>query len=273
MSAFMRMARASASFIFHPPESAATGHLIMRSVNWKLRSDASTSAAIEEAFQNGLYHILLGTAPRQYAVYPKRMKQVNEATAFERDLLREETAARPTADVERGARRPPDVDPAEPCMVLRVGSIVQIARQRKDGWAFGSLTMEAPVTQPGLARNFSDGGLPAGWSLNQGWFELDKTDVPTADQLAELQKRTGGADALATPSYWDDVKDKTVAQTFALNSSSPEYKRVEDAFPDEHFLAILYTQSPAAMILTQCAACAKPLAHDAPRRGAGVRSS
>ena len=57
--------------------------------------------------------------------------------------------------------------------------------------------MEAPVTRPGLARNFSD-GLPAGWSRHQGWFELDKTDVPTADQLAELQKRTGGADALAT---------------------------------------------------------------------------
>ena len=204
-------------------------HANLKPPHW-VPYDASTSAAIEEAFQNGLYHILLGTAPRQYAVYPKRMKQVNEATAFERDLLREETAARPTADVERGARRPPDVDPAEPCMVLQVGSIVQIARQGDDGWAFGSLTLEAPVARPGLARNFRDDGLPAGWSRHQGWFELDKTDVPTADQLAELQKRTGGADALATPSYWDDVKDKTVAQTFALNSSSGEYKRVEDCF-------------------------------------------
>mmetsp|Transcript_13828 Transcript_13828/g.58139 ORF Transcript_13828/g.58139 Transcript_13828/m.58139 type:complete len:159 (+) Transcript_13828:2393-2869(+) len=46
MSAFMRMARASASFIFQPPESATTGPLIMRSVNWKLRSVASTSAAV-----------------------------------------------------------------------------------------------------------------------------------------------------------------------------------------------------------------------------------
>ena len=115
-------------------------------------------------------------------------------------------------------------------MVLQVGSIVQIARQRDDGWAFGSLTLEAPVTRPGLARNFSDDGLPAGWSRHQGWFELEKTDVPTADQLAELQKRTGGADALATPSYWDAVKDPTVTRTFALHSSSREYKRVEDCF-------------------------------------------
>ena len=49
-------------------------------------------------------------------------------------------------------------------------------------------------------------------------------------------------------------------------------KRVENA-KIEHLLAILYTTSPAAMILTQCAACAKPLAHDAPRRGAGVQST
>ena len=40
----------------------------------------------------------------------------------------------------------------------------------------------------------------------------------------------------------------------------------------EHLLAILY-KVQRTMILTQCAACAKPLAHDAPRRGAGVRSS
>ena len=77
-------------------------HANLKPPHW-VPYDASTSAAIEEAFQNGLYHILLGTAPRQYAVYPKRMKQVNEATAFEQDLLREETAARPT-DV--GGRAP-----------------------------------------------------------------------------------------------------------------------------------------------------------------------
>mmetsp|Transcript_3948 Transcript_3948/g.18143 ORF Transcript_3948/g.18143 Transcript_3948/m.18143 type:complete len:142 (-) Transcript_3948:1412-1837(-) len=46
ISAFMRMARASASFIFHPPESATTGPLIMRSVNWKDERVASMSAAV-----------------------------------------------------------------------------------------------------------------------------------------------------------------------------------------------------------------------------------
>jgi len=207
-------------------------HANLKPPHW-VPYDAGTSSALEWAFQKGEDNILIGTAPRQYKIYPRRMKQVNEATGFERELLREATAARQAADVESGAPRPPDVDPAEPCMVLRVGSIVQIARQREDGWAFGSLTMEAPVTQPGLARNFSDDGLPAGWSRHQGWFELDKTDVPTADQLAELQKRTGGADALATPNYWDaaHVRDEpTVTRTFKLNSSSREYKRVEDCF-------------------------------------------
>mmetsp|Transcript_9191 Transcript_9191/g.22992 ORF Transcript_9191/g.22992 Transcript_9191/m.22992 type:complete len:159 (-) Transcript_9191:1445-1921(-) len=46
MSAFIRMARARASFIFHPPDSAVTGPKIMRSVNWKLRRVASTSSAV-----------------------------------------------------------------------------------------------------------------------------------------------------------------------------------------------------------------------------------
>mmetsp|Transcript_13759 Transcript_13759/g.55664 ORF Transcript_13759/g.55664 Transcript_13759/m.55664 type:complete len:124 (-) Transcript_13759:1522-1893(-) len=46
MSAFMRMARASASFIFQPPERATTGPVIILSVNWKERRVASTSAAV-----------------------------------------------------------------------------------------------------------------------------------------------------------------------------------------------------------------------------------
>ena len=69
-----------------------------------------------------------------------------------------------------------------------------------------------------------DGPPPAGWSCaTGGWFELDKTDVPTADQLAELQKRTGGADAISDRpcADWDDVADK-VSTTFA--HPAREYK-------------------------------------------------
>mmetsp|Transcript_37495 Transcript_37495/g.60223 ORF Transcript_37495/g.60223 Transcript_37495/m.60223 type:complete len:118 (-) Transcript_37495:1530-1883(-) len=45
MSAFIRMARASASFIFHPPDNAMTEPLIWRSVNWNACSVAVTSSA------------------------------------------------------------------------------------------------------------------------------------------------------------------------------------------------------------------------------------
>ena len=47
--------------------------------------------------------------------------------------------------------------------------------------------------------------------------------MPTADQLAELQKvlgGSGGTDALATPKYWDDVKDPTVVEYFRLDPRS-----------------------------------------------------
>jgi len=40
----------------------------------------------------------------------------------------------------------------------------------------------------------------------------------------------GGGDALATPSYWDDVKDPLMAEYFPIRSDSQEYHRVVDAF-------------------------------------------
>mmetsp|Transcript_382 Transcript_382/g.1462 ORF Transcript_382/g.1462 Transcript_382/m.1462 type:complete len:98 (+) Transcript_382:1478-1771(+) len=46
MSAFMRMARASASFIFQPPERATTGPLIISSVNWKEESVEATDSLV-----------------------------------------------------------------------------------------------------------------------------------------------------------------------------------------------------------------------------------
>ena len=100
-------------------------------------------------------------------------------------------------------------------MVCDVGAILQLAKQRDDGWAFGSVVLAADgalSTDPGY-----------GWNRNQGWFQMEKTDVPTADQLAELQKvlgGSGGTDALATPKYWDDVKDPTVVEYFRLDPRS-----------------------------------------------------
>ena len=54
-------------------------------------------------------------------------------------------------------------------------------------------------------RRFLEDGI----SLSAGWFPLACTDVPSVDQLGELQKLRGGAgdSALDPPKYWGQVKD------------------------------------------------------------------
>jgi poly [ADP-ribose] polymerase 10/14/15 len=78
---------------------------------------------------------------------------------------------------------------------------------------------------------------PVGWSRDQGWFELENTEVPSADQLAELQKTlggSGGASALDPPTYWDEVKNPLEGQLFRLDprdaKTADEYNRVQKAF-------------------------------------------
>merc|ERR1719274_265342 len=58
---------------------------------------------------------------------------------------------------------------------------------------------------------------PDGWSLNKGWFEMENTEVPSADQLAELQKALGGSGGA---SAFDPRDAKT----------RDEYNRVLNAF-------------------------------------------
>ena len=73
--------------------------------------------------------------------------------------------------------------------------------------------------------------LEDGISLSAGWFPLACTDVPSVDQLGELQKLLGGAgdSALDPPKYWGQVKDPLMAEYFNLQQGSEEYQRVYNA--------------------------------------------
>lgn len=89
-----------------------------------------------------------------------------------------------------------------------------------------------------------------------GWFELENTRIPTADDLAALQRNLGGTGALVCtvyiarchgvslvshcrshvfvkkdpPSGWDPILDPSVAQKHPLKKGDPERAAVENAF-------------------------------------------
>lgn len=67
-------------------------------------------------------------------------------------------------------------------------------------------------------------------SVDSGWFQLNATDVPDADQLKALRAAVGDTNALDPPSHWAPIQDPTVAQYHPLSSKDAEYQRVVHAF-------------------------------------------
>jgi poly [ADP-ribose] polymerase 10/14/15 len=63
-----------------------------------------------------------------------------------------------------------------------------------------------------------------------GWFQLNATSLPSADDLAALQKNVGDAGALAPPAHWDPIVDPSVVQRRDLKKGDPEYDAVVNAF-------------------------------------------
>ena len=75
----------------------------------------------------------------------------------------------------------------EDSLICYPGQLLQTSKTRPDGWAFGSVCYDpAGADRPPLGID--------GISLSTGWFPLAATDLPTADQMAELQKMMGGGD-------------------------------------------------------------------------------
>ena len=205
------------------------------------------SAAIERAHDAYLgLGLTSGTdVGDDYAIDFVKMAQTNKRTGFTRDVRRDSpsahAAAAPPKKAGRAAAASARVHPAAPpreadtskrpdellgedALLLRTGSMVQISKQRPDGWAYGTVLL-----RDGDAA--ADRGYAAaeGVSLDTGWFPLAVTDVPTVEQLGVLQKALGGNDGLKPPDEWAEVKDPLVAQFFPLRDG-PEKARVVDEF-------------------------------------------
>lgn len=111
-------------------------------------------------------------------------------------------------------------------LVCYPGQLLQTSKTRPDGWAFGTVTYDPKPNRPPVGVDRV--------SVSSGWFPLAATDLPTADQMAELQKLLGGtdgaADTLKTPSTWTPVKDPLTPELVKVEANSAEGQKVKAAF-------------------------------------------
>eukprot|EP00977_Amphora_coffeiformis_P016567 scaffold5168_cov176-Amphora_coffeaeformis.AAC.5 len=102
-------------------------------------------------------------------------------------------------------------------------------REREDGWAFGSKLhhenealarklLAVAVAVVGEGSSEDDAAI----LTDTGWFPLDKTQPPTGEELAVLQKQVGDTGELTPPKHWDPVVDPTTVQLHELREGDPE---------------------------------------------------
>ncbi|KAH8058949.1 platelet-activating factor acetyltransferase [Aureococcus anophagefferens] len=189
--------------------------------------DASDTKRLEAAYAARKKELWMNDV---YVVDFRAMTQTNTRSGFGRNVLRDQPKRQPakqrsSRDVAvSAAERPGDIACDEPCLILEEGAVIQIAKQRDDGWAYGSIVLGGKKHHaPGASR-----ATGASTAAGSPW----PTDPPSSEQLAELQDALGGggADALAPPRYWDQVKDPLVAEYFKLDPKSDEYRRAAGAF-------------------------------------------
>merc|ERR1712164_210130 len=111
---------------------------------------------------------------------------------------------------------------------LRKGQLVQISRQRPDGWAYGNIILDELENQgldaaAPVHEEASSAGLAV--STNAGWFPLAALDNAgitskniSPQLLNALQSKMGGAgdDALRPPTTWESQKDPSTVEKFLL---------------------------------------------------------
>merc|ERR1711965_307402 len=215
----------------HPPHLTKQPHWVA--------FPQETQGLLEQALGSGgvvPYVVALPGRQLQYEIDAGKKEQTNMKTGYKRPVLRD-TSAEGQAHGEtlkRKVQAPPggwgEARPEElwdqDALLLRKDSIGQVSKQRDDGWIYGSVVLNASKDEAADLKRYGADGV----SLSSGWFPEKISDIPTADQLKEMQKAMGaGNDALAMPKYWDEVKDPLVAQYFPLAKKSKEYRRVHDA--------------------------------------------
>lgn len=166
------------------------------------------------------------------------MIQTKQATGFQREVKRFvekiEEVDLDLKNVEVGDGLPEDLL-GEPQMILVKGDIIQISKQRDDGWAFGSKMHHQNEALARQLLRIAVGGEDSTLDdtailTDTGWFPLDQTDVPSGDDLAVLQSQVGDTGELAAPRSWDPVVDPTSVELHDLREGDSERDAVVTSF-------------------------------------------
>lgn len=116
----------------------------------------------------------------------------------------------------------------EVLLALKVGSIVQLSKQRPDGWAFGTVLFQGDQE---TVDKYAESAATDTISHDAGWFPLSCTAMPTKESLQQLSTMMGpaGADCLTPLGTWSQLKDPMVAQLFSV-PDGPEKQGVVSWF-------------------------------------------
>jgi poly [ADP-ribose] polymerase 10/14/15 len=162
----------------------------------------------------------------KYTIDFASMKQINAKSGFARAIMRKQAELpSPPVSSDRSTLPPVPADLTEEMLLeLHLGSIVQLSKQRQDGWAFGNViyTEEEDTLPEIVSENVS---------RDAGWFPISCTKVASKEDLAKLQQRLGGAgaDCLVPPQVWAPIKDPMIVELFSL-SDGEERDNVVNAF-------------------------------------------
>merc|ERR1712023_38150 len=140
------------------------------------------------------------------------MVQLNEQTGFARKIMRKELPkASAVKKAERGVKKrakdagntltiPADIE--GDLLVMYKDQLLQTSQVRDDGWAYGNVMYDPDASRQGLSK---DNGV----SNTSGWFNMARTDTPTANQMMPLAKQlgSGGGTMNLTPQHWTRAEE------------------------------------------------------------------
>jgi Receptor family ligand binding region/Poly(ADP-ribose) polymerase catalytic domain/WWE domain len=202
---------------------------------------------LESAYQKQNGKGTVSLDPLDYVVDLEAKTQTKQSTGFVRNVMRWEESSRKAVSITSGT----DADSTdalqntefpielrgEPQMVLVEGDVVQVSKQRDDGWAFGTKLFHADedivreFVKVATSASDAEKGYDSDICADTGWFPLEwATRPPTANDLAGLQKNVSDTGELEAPSHWDPVKNPLIVERHKLDTKSHEYQQVSSVF-------------------------------------------
>jgi len=173
----------------------------------------------------------------EYRIDFANMKQINTKTDFARKVLRRKVDSPAASASVLSQHQIPGELEGEIFLQLKIGNIVQVSKQLPNNWAFGNIIYSDEEEWDTGSIAVSDHV-----SFDAGWFPMSCTEISTKAAFEKLHAKLGGAgiDCLATPSQWNDLSDKEVAQTFLLPEGGEKQKVVA---------CFLATMTPATKVV------------------------